>query len=58
MYLISVQDMEEPKMPFACTVPECGMTFTNEDHLHVHKKIHDISLQLGLEQKGTFVGKC
>lgn len=47
--------MEEPQKPFACTMPDCGMTFTNEDHLHVHTKKHDMVLQLGLEQKGAFV---
>ncbi|CAH2056256.1 unnamed protein product, partial [Iphiclides podalirius] len=31
------------------------MTFTNEDHLHVHTKKHDMVLQLGLEQKAAFV---
>ncbi|KAJ0170118.1 hypothetical protein K1T71_014046 [Dendrolimus kikuchii] len=47
--------MEEPQKPFACTVPDCGMAFTNEDHLHVHKRKHDMALQFGLEQKGAFV---
>lgn len=46
----------EPEKPFACTIPDCGMTFTNEDHLHVHTKKHDMVLQLGLEQKAAFVG--
>ncbi|CAG4949765.1 unnamed protein product [Parnassius apollo] len=45
----------EPEKPFACTMPDCGMTFTNEDHLHVHTKKHDMVLQLGLEQKAAFV---
>ncbi|XP_068621933.1 uncharacterized protein Atf-2 isoform X2 [Battus philenor] len=45
----------EPEKPFACTIPDCGMTFTNEDHLHVHTKKHDMVLQLGLEQKAAFV---
>ncbi|KAG6465292.1 uncharacterized protein LOC119189720 [Manduca sexta] len=47
--------MVEPEKPFACTIPDCGMTFTNEDHLHVHTKKHDMVLQLGLEQKAVFV---
>ncbi|CAB3262145.1 unnamed protein product [Arctia plantaginis] len=47
--------MVEPEKPFACTIPDCGMTFTNEDHLHVHTKKHDMVLQLGLEQKAAFV---
>lgn len=47
----------EPEKPFACTLPDCGMTFTNEDHLHVHTKKHDMVLQLGMEQKAAFVGR-
>ncbi|KAL0809866.1 hypothetical protein ABMA28_011352 [Loxostege sticticalis] len=47
--------MVEPAKPFACTMPDCGMTFTNEDHLHVHTKKHDMILQFGLEQKAAFV---
>ncbi|KAI5635109.1 hypothetical protein NE865_12227 [Phthorimaea operculella] len=47
--------MSEPAKPFACAIPDCGMTFTNEDHLHVHTKKHDMVLQLGLEQKSAFV---
>lgn len=49
--------MVEPEMPFACVMPNCGMTFTNEDHLHVHTKKHDMVLQLGMEQKAAFVGE-
>ncbi|CAH2084323.1 unnamed protein product [Euphydryas editha] len=45
----------EPEKPFACSLPDCGMTFTNEDHLHVHTKKHDMVLQLGMEQKAAFV---
>ncbi|XP_072937713.1 uncharacterized protein Atf-2 [Epargyreus clarus] len=45
----------EPEKPFACSLPDCGMTFTNEDHLHVHTKKHDMVLQLGIEQKAAFV---
>ncbi|CAK1549073.1 unnamed protein product [Leptosia nina] len=44
----------EPEKPFACTIRDCGMTFTNEDHLHVHTKKHDMVLQLGMEQKAAF----
>lgn len=47
----------EPEKPFACTFSGCNMTFTNEDHLHVHTKKHDMVLQLGMEQKTAFVGK-
>lgn len=49
--------MVEPEKPFACTMPDCGMTFTNEDHLNVHTKKHDMVLQFGCEQKAAFVGK-
>lgn len=49
--------MVEPAKPFACTMPDCGMTFTNEDHLNVHTKKHDMVLSLGMEQKAAFVGK-
>lgn len=47
----------EPQKPFACTIPDCGLSFTNEDHLNVHVKKHDMVLQLGAEQKSAFVGK-
>ncbi|KAM3956222.1 activating transcription factor-2 [Aphomia sociella] len=47
--------MVEPEKPFACSIADCGMTFTNEDHLHVHTKKHDMVLQLGMEQKAAFV---
>ncbi|KOB72884.1 Atf2 [Operophtera brumata] len=46
--------MVEPAKPFACTIQGCGMTFTNEDHLHVHTKKHDMVLQFGMEQKAVF----
>lgn len=48
--------MVEPEKPFACNLPDCGMTFTNEDHLNVHTKKHDMVLQFGSEQKAGFVG--
>ncbi|XP_064644071.1 cyclic AMP-dependent transcription factor ATF-7-like isoform X2 [Lineus longissimus] len=32
--------------PFACNAPGCGMRFTNEDHLTVHKRKHEMSLAL------------
>ncbi|XP_059058880.1 uncharacterized protein LOC131852246 [Achroia grisella] len=47
--------MVEPEKPFACTIADCGQTFTNEDHLHVHTKKHDMMLQFGQEQKAAFV---
>lgn len=50
--------MEETQKPFACKAIGCGMSFTNEDHLNVHTKKHDMSLNLGLGNKSnTFVGK-
>ncbi|XP_076437400.1 cyclic AMP-dependent transcription factor ATF-7-like [Babylonia areolata] len=30
--------------PFICSAPGCGMRFTNEDHLNVHLKKHEMSL--------------
>lgn len=48
--------MNEPEKPFACDIMDCGMSFTNEDHLNVHRKKHDMVLQLGIEQKSAFVG--
>ncbi|ESN97170.1 hypothetical protein HELRODRAFT_137277, partial [Helobdella robusta] len=32
--------------PFECTNPGCGMKFTNEDHLAVHKAKHQLSLTI------------
>ncbi|KAK6971184.1 cyclic AMP-dependent transcription factor ATF-2 [Biomphalaria glabrata] len=32
--------------PFVCHVADCGMRFTNEDHLNVHSKKHEMSLAL------------
>lgn len=32
--------------PFACTATGCGMRFANEDHLTVHRKKHEMSLNL------------
>ncbi|XP_005101282.1 cyclic AMP-dependent transcription factor ATF-7 [Aplysia californica] len=32
--------------PFVCPVDGCGMRFTNEDHLNVHSKKHEMSLAL------------
>ncbi|KAG8232598.1 hypothetical protein J437_LFUL013137, partial [Ladona fulva] len=43
--------MGENNKPFACSIEGCGMTFTNEDHLTVHKKKHDMSLNFGNGQK-------
>lgn len=40
--------MAEDEKPFKCYQPDCGMRFTNEDHLSVHEKKHDMSLALNL----------
>ncbi|XP_067003700.2 cyclic AMP-dependent transcription factor ATF-7 [Anabrus simplex] len=45
--------MDETDKPFACTVDGCKMSFTNEDHLTVHKKKHDMVLNLGTGQKSN-----
>ncbi|ESO92018.1 hypothetical protein LOTGIDRAFT_69497, partial [Lottia gigantea] len=34
--------------PFGCSEPQCGMRFTNEDHLNVHMKKHEMNLALNL----------
>ncbi|KAL0275868.1 UNVERIFIED_CONTAM: hypothetical protein PYX00_003592 [Menopon gallinae] len=39
--------------PFTCDIDGCLMKFTNEDHLTVHKKRHDMVLNLGLGSKGS-----
>ncbi|GAB1610194.1 cyclic AMP-dependent transcription factor ATF-2-like [Argonauta hians] len=38
--------MSEDEKPFVCSSPECGMRFTNEDHLTVHLKKHEMCLTL------------
>lgn len=43
--------------PFACTHEGCNMTFTNEDHLNVHRKKHDMDLNLNLGTKPNTYGK-
>lgn len=40
--------MADDEKPFRCYQPDCGMRFTNEDHLSVHIKKHDMSLALNL----------
>ncbi|CAB3369842.1 Hypothetical predicted protein [Cloeon dipterum] len=45
--------MTDPEKPFVCTEQGCGMTFTNEDHLTVHKKKHEMSLSIA--GKSAFV---
>lgn len=38
--------MGDDDKPFACTATGCGMRFANEDHLTVHRKKHEMSLNL------------
>ncbi|KAJ8684474.1 hypothetical protein QAD02_020266 [Eretmocerus hayati] len=40
--------------PFACSIVGCNMSFINEDHLTVHKKKHDMMLNLGINNKNNF----
>lgn len=40
---------------FACSSSGCNMSFTNEDQLTVHKKKHDMMLNLGSSKSGGFV---
>ncbi|XP_046472484.1 cyclic AMP-dependent transcription factor ATF-2 isoform X1 [Neodiprion pinetum] len=48
--------MGESEKPFACPSPGCNMSFVNEDHLTVHRKKHDMILNLGSNGKsGVFV---
>ncbi|XP_048728544.2 cyclic AMP-dependent transcription factor ATF-2-like isoform X2 [Ostrea edulis] len=39
---------EEDDKPFMCTAPACGQKFTNEDHLAVHMRKHEMSLALNM----------
>ncbi|XP_015591409.1 cyclic AMP-dependent transcription factor ATF-2 [Cephus cinctus] len=45
--------MTDSEKPFACPSPGCNMSFTNEDHLMVHKKKHDMVLNLGANGKNN-----
>ncbi|XP_055919764.1 cyclic AMP-dependent transcription factor ATF-7 [Eupeodes corollae] len=47
-----MDDLSTPK-PFACKTSGCGLAFTNEDHLQVHEKKHEMILNLSLEQKSA-----
>ncbi|CAH1979586.1 unnamed protein product [Acanthoscelides obtectus] len=40
--------MNETQKPFVCSIKNCTMTFTNEDHLICHNKRHEVMLNLGL----------
>lgn len=48
----NMDDLTTPK-PFACKTSGCGLSFTNEDHLQIHEKKHEMILNLGLEQKSA-----
>lgn len=51
--------MDAEQKPFACGIDSCGMSFTNEDHLNVHKKKHDMVLNFGFNpaKNTTFLGE-
>lgn len=50
--------MDETEKPFGCKIDNCTMTFTNEDHLSVHQKKHEMSLNIGASNKsGFFTGE-
>lgn len=52
--------MNPEQKPFACKMEGCGMSFTNDDHLNVHRKKHDMILNLGQagnSKISAFVGK-
>ncbi|XP_068204330.1 cyclic AMP-dependent transcription factor ATF-7-like isoform X2 [Palaemon carinicauda] len=38
--------MGEVDKPFGCPQPGCGMSFTNEDHLVVHRRRHEMQLMV------------
>lgn len=40
-------------VPLPCKTNGCGLSFSNEDHLQVHEKKHEMILNLGLEQKSA-----
>ncbi|XP_072418113.1 cyclic AMP-dependent transcription factor ATF-2-like [Chiloscyllium punctatum] len=41
--------------PFVCSAPGCGQSFTNEDHLAVHKHKHEMTLKFGSARDGVIV---
>ncbi|XP_011155212.1 cyclic AMP-dependent transcription factor ATF-2 isoform X1 [Harpegnathos saltator] len=45
--------MTDCEKPFACSTSGCSMSFTNEDQLSVHKKKHDMMLNLNNNSKNT-----
>lgn len=49
----SVGRMADAEKPFVCSSSGCNMSFTNEDQLMVHKKKHDMILNLGNGSKSA-----
>lgn len=47
---------DEPPKPFACTSEGCTMTFSNQDHLSVHQRKHEMVLHFGMKNSGL-IGK-
>ncbi|CAN0116489.1 unnamed protein product [Lampetra planeri] len=47
--------MSEDDKPFVCNVPGCGQSFTNEDHLSVHKHKHEMTLKFGPPKSDALV---
>ncbi|XP_014470121.1 PREDICTED: cyclic AMP-dependent transcription factor ATF-7 isoform X2 [Dinoponera quadriceps] len=45
--------MTDSEKPYACSTSGCTMSFTNEDQLSVHKKKHDMMLNLGNNSKNA-----
>ncbi|XP_045108214.1 cyclic AMP-dependent transcription factor ATF-2-like isoform X2 [Portunus trituberculatus] len=45
----SLSVMGEVDKPFGCPQPGCGMSFTNEDHLTVHRRRHEMQLTVNGE---------
>ncbi|XP_011253353.1 cyclic AMP-dependent transcription factor ATF-2 isoform X1 [Camponotus floridanus] len=45
--------MTDTEKLFACSTSGCNMSFTNEDQLIVHKKKHDMMLNLGSNSKSS-----
>lgn len=54
---VKVVTMNETQKPFVCAKQGCEMAFTNEDHLNVHKKKHDMALHLGIDTQNNTVGR-
>ncbi|XP_052804077.1 cyclic AMP-dependent transcription factor ATF-2-like [Mya arenaria] len=48
--------MADDDKPFLCSERGCGMRFTNEDHLSVHMRKHDLQLALQLNHGGLSPG--